>query len=70
MTFSAYANIKKLLSTRKFPGDLGCLHGIRFWSTAWVVLAHTYAVYVMGPQWNLIDINNVSWCIHYKLIFM
>lgn len=59
MAFSAYTNTKKLLSTRRNPEDLGCLHGIRFLSMAWVVLAHTYARYMASPSWNTIDVNNV-----------
>lgn len=59
MAFSVYTNTKKLLSTRKSPDDLGCLHGIRFLSTAWVVLAHTYAAFMSAPQWNNFDLPNV-----------
>ncbi len=59
MAFSIYTNTKKLLSTRKSPDDMGCLHGIRFLSTAWVVLAHTYSASLTGPVWNLLDVKNV-----------
>lgn len=60
MAFSIYTNTKKLLSTRKSAEDLGCIHGIRFLSTAWVVLAHTYFAFMGAPLWNLIDMKNVS----------
>lgn len=60
MAFSFYNNTKKWLSTRKSPDDLGCLHGIRFLSTCWVVLSHTYVVFGLGVQWNMVDVKKVG----------
>lgn len=60
IAFSAYTNTKKLVSTKTGPGDLGCLHGMRFLSMAWVVLAHGYSFSAAVLRWNTIDINNVS----------
>lgn len=60
MAFSIYTNTKKWLSTRKSAEDFGCLHGIRFLSTCWVVLCHGYFVFGMVPQWNMIDIKKVT----------
>ncbi|KAI8518592.1 hypothetical protein Bbelb_046090 [Branchiostoma belcheri] len=42
LCFSLYTNIGKLLSTKQAPGSITCLHGIRFISLTWVILAHTY----------------------------
>jgi hypothetical protein len=43
LSFSAYTNIIKIFKIEKNEGQLECLHGIRFFSMAWVVLGHTYA---------------------------
>ncbi|ODM97836.1 Nose resistant to fluoxetine protein 6 [Orchesella cincta] len=59
MSFSLYTNIKKWLSTRRSAEDMGCLHGIRFLSTSWVVLAHTYYVITFLPQWNMVNVKQV-----------
>jgi len=42
LKLSMYSNGAKLLSTDKQPGSLECIHGIRFISTTWVLLGHTY----------------------------
>ncbi|XP_078614290.1 nose resistant to fluoxetine protein 6-like [Branchiostoma floridae x Branchiostoma japonicum] len=42
LCFSLYTNIGKVLSTKQAPGSIKCLHGIRFISMTWVILAHTY----------------------------
>lgn len=61
MAFSLYTNISKWLSTRRSPEDFGCLHGIRFLSTSWVVLCHTFDVFRTSPIiWNFIDVKRVS----------
>ena len=43
LSFSAYTNVIKIFKISKSEGQLECLHGIRFFSMAWVVLGHTYA---------------------------
>jgi hypothetical protein len=59
-SFSLYTNIPRWLSTRPTADDLGCLHGIRFLSTAWVILAHTWFVIIYIPYWNLVDVKSVN----------
>lgn len=59
MAFSLYTNTKKWMSTRKSADDMGCIHGIRFLSTAWVVLGHTYFAFISGPIWNYIDVKRL-----------
>jgi len=59
MAFSLYTNIKKWLTTRSSGDDLGCVHGIRFFSTVWVVLAHTWYVVTFLPVWNMVDFKKV-----------
>ncbi|XP_035714450.1 nose resistant to fluoxetine protein 6 [Folsomia candida] len=56
-SFSLYTNVPRWLSTRATADDLGCLHGIRFLSTAWVILGHTWFVVVYVPYWNLVDVK-------------
>jgi hypothetical protein len=41
--FSAINNGRKLLSTKSSGSDnLSCVHGIRFLSTTWVIMGHTW----------------------------
>lgn len=40
--FSAPSNCRRLVSTRVAASQLGCLHGIRFLSASWIVMAHTW----------------------------
>ena len=47
LAFSVYTNGRKLLDTSTTRDTLGCLHGIRFFSNAWVILGHTY--YLLVP---------------------
>ncbi|XP_033763774.1 nose resistant to fluoxetine protein 6-like [Pecten maximus] len=42
LSFSAWTNGKKLLSTEQARGTLGAINGIRFLSMTWVILGHTY----------------------------
>nr|XP_022323723.1 nose resistant to fluoxetine protein 6-like [Crassostrea virginica] len=46
LSFSAYSNGLKILSTRRSSETLGALNGIRFLSISWVVLGHSYAFVV------------------------
>ncbi|XP_066999865.2 nose resistant to fluoxetine protein 6 [Anabrus simplex] len=54
IVFSAYTNLKKLMSTSETNNNknLGCLHGIRFFSIAYVILGHTYVNYALIPLHN------------------
>ncbi|XP_076316375.1 nose resistant to fluoxetine protein 6-like [Tachypleus tridentatus] len=47
-SFSLYTNVKQLLNTKVGSGNLGVLHGFRFFTMCWVILAHTY----MFPDFN------------------
>ncbi|XP_013786673.1 uncharacterized protein LOC106470654, partial [Limulus polyphemus] len=47
-SFSLYTNGKQLLNTKVGSGNLGVLHGFRFFTMCWVILAHTY----MFPDFN------------------
>ncbi|XP_046563523.1 nose resistant to fluoxetine protein 6-like [Haliotis rubra] len=40
LSFSISRNTEKILSTRTGDGNLGCIHGIRVLSMAWVILGH------------------------------
>ncbi|PSN32307.1 hypothetical protein C0J52_15707 [Blattella germanica] len=53
--FSWYKNGKQLLSTKSHPDSIPILHGIRFFSIAWVVLGHSYQFRGMIPEMNLLD---------------
>lgn len=43
-----------------------CLNGIRAISTQWVVLGHTFAMYLMLPVRNTVDIMSVSLDVIFK----
>lgn len=40
--FSVYTNIPRVLAARRSPGNIDCLHGIRFISMSWIILGHTF----------------------------
>lgn len=63
LAFSFYTNGKKLLSYKKVESSdtLNCLHGIRVISTAWVVLGHTFSLYLALPIQNKTVFFSVSW---------
>jgi len=42
LSFSAIGNTAKLLSTKQMPNEIHCLHGMRFFSMAWVVIIHSF----------------------------
>ncbi|XP_055343249.1 LOW QUALITY PROTEIN: nose resistant to fluoxetine protein 6-like [Paramacrobiotus metropolitanus] len=58
LAFSLYTNGMNLLSTKsvRAPGiqDLACLHGIRFLTMGWVILAHTH-VFAIPVYSNILD---------------
>lgn len=61
--FSALNNGRKVLSLKSAGSNsdnLSCLHGIRFFSTCWVVLGHTWLKAVMSNVLNpkmVIEVN-------------
>lgn len=57
LAFSFYSNGIKLLSYKKSkaPDVMHCLHGIRAISTQWVVLGHSYMMYMRLPARNSIQ---------------
>ncbi|CAG7732798.1 unnamed protein product [Allacma fusca] len=57
LAFSFYTNTKKWASTKVGSDNLGCLHGLRFLSMAWVVLCHTFSMILSQPTWNLVDVK-------------
>lgn len=54
MVFSVYTNGRSLLSCKKSTSKdvMHCVHGIRVISTQWVVLGHTYVLYMTMPTAN------------------
>lgn len=64
MIFSVYTNGRSLLSAKKSKSKdvMDCVHGIRVFSTQWVVLGHSYtAMYTAMPITNAFSfIGNVS----------
>ena len=58
LCFSLYTNAKKLLSTDQAPGSLTAVHGIRFLSMSWVVMGHTYGMFLsIGSKYPLIEMH-------------
>lgn len=54
MIFSVYTNGRSLLSCKKSTSKdvMNCVHGIRVISTQWVVIGHTYLLYMAMPTTN------------------
>lgn len=63
MAFSVYTNGRKLLSSKKSKSKdvVHCVHGIRVFSTQWVVLGHTYSFYDAYTSNNIAFLRNVSY---------
>lgn len=59
--FSAYNNIKKLVTSSKKPYHLMYLNGIKAISMFWVHIAHSYLTSMYGPTNNEMDILRVSY---------
>lgn len=43
LSFSIKKNTDALLDTSRKEGSINVLHGLRFFSMAWIILAHTFA---------------------------
>jgi Nose resistant-to-fluoxetine protein, N-terminal domain len=59
LSFSLLINVRKLLSTKKAPDSIPCLHGIRVLSTTWIVLAHTYSQVKSQFNQNIVGMKQV-----------
>ncbi len=59
--FSILNNGRKILSMKVTASsdNFGCIHGIRFFSTCWVVLAHTFSI-AAGKIMNTKSITEVN----------
>ncbi|KAK3732205.1 hypothetical protein RRG08_026587 [Elysia crispata] len=55
LAFSVYTNGSKVLNTSQQPGSISCVHGIRFFSMAWVILGHIFA-FCIGYIDNLVTV--------------
>lgn len=60
ISFSAYNNLKKLVTTSKKPYHLLYLNGIKVISMFWVCVSHSYLTSMYGPTNNEMDIIKVS----------
>ncbi|XP_048237969.1 O-acyltransferase like protein-like [Haliotis rufescens] len=52
LCFSAVSNGEKILSVKRSPASITCLHGIRVLSIGWVILGHTYLYFIMSNAEN------------------
>ncbi|XP_071103043.1 nose resistant to fluoxetine protein 6-like [Haliotis cracherodii] len=55
LSFSISRNTEKILNTRTGDGNLGCIHGIRVLSMAWVILGHAVSWDGLGSYENVSD---------------
>lgn len=62
LVFSIYKNGMKLASIQesKSPNAMSCLNGVRAISTQWIVLGHTFLMYLWLPVQNKSDIPSVN----------
>lgn len=76
LSFSAYSNAVKILSTNQGTGSLGAVNGIRFLSMAWVILGHTlvfplefssngmsYGIRSTMDKWSFIAMANATFSV-------
>ncbi|CAG7722834.1 unnamed protein product [Allacma fusca] len=66
LTFSFYTNTKGLLNTKVGADNFTCLNGIRFLTSAWILLDHCFSSSSQTLKWNLVDIRMVykDWSIY------
>ncbi|XP_069111777.1 O-acyltransferase like protein-like [Argopecten irradians] len=60
--FSLQANIPRILKAEASPGSIHCLHGIRFLSISWVILAHSVSLGFFKDSdqvWPLVNPDDV-----------
>ncbi|XP_046563545.1 nose resistant to fluoxetine protein 6-like [Haliotis rubra] len=57
LAFSITRNAEKILSSASGEGNLGCIHGIRVLSMAWVILGHSLSMSTLTTTENLIDFS-------------
>ncbi|CAN7993158.1 unnamed protein product, partial [Ixodes hexagonus] len=65
VSFSVVSNTKMLLTTKAAAGSdsvkLRFIHGMRFWSSSWVILGHTYflvSVTALGESLNIVKYHH------------
>lgn len=62
LSFSALSNARKILNCDTAPKDsLTCVHGLRFFSLAWVIMVHTYLqVFAIAGQKSTLSLKPVQ----------
>jgi hypothetical protein len=60
MSFSAVANIKKLLAHKKSPDGLDCIHGLKLISVFLIIMGHRLMFNLGSPLINTEFIEGVS----------
>ncbi|RUS70552.1 hypothetical protein EGW08_021681, partial [Elysia chlorotica] len=69
LAFSVPRNCGKLLGVRSGPGTIGCLHGIRVLSMAWVILGHVIIFTVTSNNFkNRLDIYDLEQTLLFQTI--
>ncbi|CAG7722835.1 unnamed protein product [Allacma fusca] len=59
MTFSFYTNTRNWLNTKVGADNFTCLNGIRFLTSAWILLDHCFSSSAQTLKWNLVDTRMV-----------
>jgi hypothetical protein len=60
MSFSAVANVKKLLAHKKNPDGLDCIHGLKLVSVFLIIMGHRLMFNLGAPLINTEFIEGVS----------
>jgi hypothetical protein len=60
MSFSAVANIRKLLAHKKSPDGLDCIHGLKLISVFLIIMGHRLMFNLGSPLINTEFIEGVS----------
>ena len=67
LAFSIYTNTKKWANTKSGKDNIACMHGIRFFSTCWVILGHTFSTF--SGQFGITNILDLSLVIFYSKLY-
>lgn len=68
LAFSLARNTGRIMSCKAGRGTIGCLHGIRVLSLAWVILGHVFIYYGLGYFTSKLDVLNLRTTIQFQFI--
>ncbi|CAG7675148.1 unnamed protein product, partial [Allacma fusca] len=66
LAFSVYTNTKRWLNMSVGTENLGCFHGLKFFSMLWILQGHTFVTAVSLLVWNNWDVKTIheDWSVY------